>query len=53
MNSKLLMVREVWFFLRENRKLWLFPMVFVLLLIGAVLIFAESSVLAPFIYSLF
>ena len=40
-------------FLRQNKKLWLLPIVFVLLLLGALLIFAQSSALAPFIYTIF
>ena len=40
-------------FLRQNKKLWLLPIVLVLLLLGALLIFAQSSALAPFIYTIF
>jgi drug/metabolite transporter superfamily protein YnfA len=45
--------REFWFYLRENKKFWLLPLVTVLLLLGVLLIVAESSALAPFIYTLF
>ena len=44
---------EYWLFLRQNKKYWLVPMVLVLVLMGALLIFAQSSALAPFIYSIF
>ena len=44
---------EMWLFLRENKKLWLVPMILTLVLIGGLLIFAQSSALAPFIYSIF
>jgi len=47
------LVREFWLFLRQNKKLWLLPIVIVLLLLGALLIFAQSSALAPFIYTIF
>lgn len=40
-------------FLRQNKKLWLLPIVLVLLLLGALLVFAQSSALAPFIYTIF
>jgi drug/metabolite transporter superfamily protein YnfA len=47
------LLREFWLFLRQNKKLWLLPIVIVLLLLGALLIFAQSSALAPFIYTIF
>lgn len=53
MNSKLLLFREFWFFLKERKKFWLLPMIIVFLLFGVLLVFAESSALAPFIYTLF
>lgn len=51
--SKLSLAREFWLFLRENKKFWLLPIVIVLILMGALLIFAQSSALAPFIYTIF
>ena len=51
--GKLSLAAEVWLFLRQNKKLWLLPIVAVLLLLGALLIFAQSSALAPFIYTIF
>jgi hypothetical protein len=51
--GKLSLAAEVWMFLRQNKKLWLLPIVVVLLLLGALLIFAQSSALAPFIYTIF
>ncbi len=51
--SKLALANEIWLFLRENKKLWLLPIIAVLVLLGALLVFAQSSALAPFIYSLF
>jgi drug/metabolite transporter superfamily protein YnfA len=44
---------EFWLFLRQNKKLWLVPMILTLVIIGGMLIFAQSSALAPFIYSIF
>jgi Family of unknown function (DUF5989) len=51
--SKLSMTKEVWLLLRQHRKLWLVPIVIVLLLIGVLLVFAQTSILAPFIYTIF
>ncbi len=47
------LLREFWLFLRQNKKLWLLPIIIVMLLLGALLIFAQGSALAPFIYTLF
>lgn len=51
--NKLAIVREFWKFLRVRKKWWLTPIVAFLLLLGAVLVLAKGSALAPFIYSLF
>jgi hypothetical protein len=40
-------------FLKENKRWWISPIVIILMLLGAILVFAKSSVLAPFIYTLF
>jgi len=47
------MLSEVWLLLRTRKKLWLLPIVIVLLLFGVLLVFAQSSALAPFIYTIF
>jgi len=44
---------ELLAFLWEQKLWWLIPMVSVLLLLGVILIFAQSSAIAPFIYTLF
>jgi hypothetical protein len=46
-------VRELWAFLKEERKYWLAPIVLVMVLFGLLLVFAQSSAVAPFIYTLF
>jgi hypothetical protein len=43
----------MWGFMRARKKWWLLPIVFVMLVVGALLIFAQGSALAPFIYTLF
>ena len=45
--------RELWSFLQVRKKWWLLPIILVLLLVGALLVFAQGSVLAPFIYTIF
>ncbi len=51
--GKLALAGEMWLFLRQNKKYWLLPILFVLFVVGGLLIFAQSSALAPFIYSIF
>jgi hypothetical protein len=46
-------LRELWTFLKVHKKLWLLPVILVLLLMGGLIILAQGSVLAPFIYTLF
>ena len=40
-------------FLRHQKKWWLLPLVFTLLLLGALIVLTQGSALAPFIYALF
>jgi hypothetical protein len=47
------LVREFWLFMRERKKWWLMPIVIVMVLVGALLVFAQGSALAPFIYTIF
>lgn len=44
---------ELWAFMRARKKLWLLPLVLVLLAVGAVVTVAQGSALAPFLYALF
>ena len=46
-------VREFWGFLRERKKFWLLPIVFVLLALGLLIVVTAKSVIAPFIYTVF
>ncbi len=46
-------LKELWAFLNERKKLWLAPIIMVMLLLGGLLISAQGSVVAPFIYTLF
>lgn len=47
------LVAELWDFLRMRRKWWLAPIIIVMVLVGALLVFAQGSALAPFIYTIF
>lgn len=53
LRSRLLTVRDLFRFLWDQRMWWLIPMVFLLLIVGAVIIFAQGSAVAPFVYTLF
>ena len=44
---------ELWLFMRERKKWWLLPVIVVMLVVGTLLIFAQGSALAPFIYTIF
>jgi hypothetical protein len=46
-------VKELWAFLRVRKKLWLAPLIIVMVILGALLIAAQGSVIAPFVYTLF
>jgi hypothetical protein len=46
-------IKELWLFLRTRKKRWLAPVILAMVAIAALLVAAQSSVLAPFIYALF
>ncbi len=47
------LAKEMWAFLRVRKKFWLLPILVVMVMVGALLVFAQGSVLAPFIYTIF
>ena len=51
--NRVAIIREFFQFLREHKKWWIAPILVFLVLFGVLVIFARSSTLAPFIYSLF
>ena len=51
--GKLSIVKEFWDFLKTRKKWWLLPIIVFLLLLGILIVFTESSAVAPFIYTLF
>lgn len=46
-------LRELWQFMKVRKKIWMLPILVVLLLIGGLLVMAQGSAVAPFIYTLF
>jgi competence protein ComGC len=51
--AKQSLISEFWEFLKHRKKYWLLPIIIVLLLMSALIVFTESSAIAPFIYALF
>jgi hypothetical protein len=51
--SKLKLLGEIWDFLRVRKRYWLAPIVILFVLFGLLLVFTETSAVAPFIYTLF
>lgn len=47
------LLKDLWGFMRTRKKFWLAPIILVMLLLGALIIFAQGSSVAPFIYTLF
>jgi hypothetical protein len=47
------LARELWAFMKARKKWWLMPLILLLFLVGTLLVFAQGSVLAPFIYTIF
>lgn len=46
-------LRELWQFLKQRKKLWLLPVITILLLLGVMIVFVQGSALAPLIYTVF
>lgn len=46
-------LKDLWAFMRERKKFWLAPIILVMLLLGLLIVFAQGSAVAPFIYTLF
>lgn len=47
------LARELWEFMRVRKKVWLLPIILVMVIAGALLVLAQGSALAPFIYTIF
>ena len=51
--GKLSIMKEFWDFLKVRKKWWMTPIIVMLVLLGALIVFSQGSALAPFIYTLF
>lgn len=47
------LIKELWAFLKSRKKFWLLPIIIIMLLLGLLLVVAQGSAVAPFIYTLF
>ena len=53
MESFIDLAKDIWDFLRVRKKYWLAPLIITIVLMGALIIFTQGSVIAPFIYTIF
>ena len=53
METFLDLAKDIWDFLRVRKKYWLAPLIITIVLMGALILFTQGSVVAPFIYSIF
>ena len=47
------LTKDIWDYLKIRKKYWLAPLIFTIVLLGALIIFTQGSIVAPFIYTLF
>lgn len=47
------LIVDLWGFMRVRKKFWLMPIILILLVLGTLIVFAQGSAVAPFIYTLF
>ena len=47
------LLKDLWGYMRENKKYWLAPIIIIMVLLGGLIVFAQGSAVAPFIYTLF
>ena len=46
-------LKELWAFMKKRKKLWLLPVIIIMLLLGVLIVLAQGSAVAPFIYTIF
>jgi hypothetical protein len=46
-------LKELWFYMRERKKYWLIPVMLVMAILGVLIVIAQGSAVAPFMYTLF
>ncbi len=47
------LIKDLWAFLRQRKKLWMAPIIIILVIMGMLLVLTQGSALAPFVYTLF
>lgn len=47
------LIKDIYDFLKYRKKIWLAPIIIILLLFGFLMFFSQNSIVAPFIYTLF
>ncbi|WP_341474962.1 DUF5989 family protein [Candidatus Seongchinamella marina] len=47
------LIKDLWAFLKQRKKLWLAPIILILLVLGMLIVLTQGSAIAPFIYTLF
>ena len=47
------LIKDLWDFIKENKKFWLAPIIIIMLLLGALIVLGQGSAVTPFIYTLF
>lgn len=47
------LLKDLWRFLKVRKKFWLLPIILIMVMLGALLVLAQGSAIAPFIYTLF
>ena len=46
-------LKELWLYMRARKKFWLLPILLVMVILGGLIVLAQGSAVAPFIYTLF
>ena len=47
------LLKDLWGFMKERKKFWLAPIIFIMLILGGLIVLTQGSAIAPFIYTLF
>ena len=47
------LIKDLWVFLKQRKKLWMAPIIGIMVILGALLVLTQGSALAPFVYTLF
>ena len=53
MNEFFDLIKDIWDFMKVRKKYWLVPLIITIVLMGALIVFTQGSIVAPFIYSIF